>query len=111
MYHLDVLNLKLIKFPFSKKNYFFASIWKSSWLKGQAPMDIFSDLYKLAWRKNRVVRDELVNRSWTRGLWRMNTIEELSSFARLWDYAQNILFSIAVLHVRCGIEFLCGLVV
>jgi len=31
-------------------------------------MDIFPDLFKLAWRKNRSVREELQHQSWTRGL-------------------------------------------
>ena len=45
-----------------------ASFWQSAWLHGQAPMDIFPDLFKLAWRKNRSVREELQHQSWTRGL-------------------------------------------
>jgi hypothetical protein len=31
-------------------------------------MDIFPDLFKLAWRKNRSMREELQHQSWTRGL-------------------------------------------
>jgi len=38
-----------------------ASFWQSSWLHGQAPMDIFPDLFKLAWRKNKTVKEELHN--------------------------------------------------
>jgi hypothetical protein len=45
-----------------------ASFWHSSWLQGRAPMDIASGLFKLAWRKNRKVREEEhQNHSWTRG--------------------------------------------
>jgi len=61
-----------------------ASFWQSSWLLGQAPMDIFPDLFRLAWRKNRVVKDELVNQCWTRGRWRMSTVEEMADFVKLW---------------------------
>ena len=70
-----------------------ASFWQSSWLLGQAPMDIFPDLFRLAWRKNRVVKDELVNQCWTRGLWRMSTVEEMADFVKLWDYVQQIQLS------------------
>lgn len=48
-----------------------ASFWKSSWLEGRAPMDLYLDLYRLAWRKNRTVKKELLDQNWTRGLWRM----------------------------------------
>ena len=70
-----------------------ASFWKSSWMNGQAPMDVFPDLFRLAWRKNRMVKEELVNQSWTRGLWRMSTVEEMASFVKLWDYVQQIQLS------------------
>jgi len=62
-----------------------ASFWKSSWLFGRAPMDIAPGLYRLAWRKNRKVREELQDQSWTRGLWRMSTVEEMADFVTLWD--------------------------
>jgi len=67
-----------------------ASFWQSAWLHGQAPMDIFPDLFKLAWRKNRSVREELQHQSWTRGLWRMESVEEMASFIRLWDLVQSV---------------------
>jgi len=40
-----------------------ASFWQSTWLCGQAPMDWFPDLYKLAWRKNKTVKEELLNQN------------------------------------------------
>ena len=67
-----------------------ASFWKSSWMNGQAPMDVFPDLYRLAWRKNRSVREEIHQQNWTRGLWRMQTIEEMASFVKLWDFVQAV---------------------
>jgi len=67
-----------------------ASFWQSSWMQGQVPMDVFPDLFKLAWRKNKTIREELVNQSWTRGLWRMQTIEEMASFVKLWDLVQQV---------------------
>ncbi|PUZ51607.1 hypothetical protein GQ55_6G201900 [Panicum hallii var. hallii] len=69
------------------------SFWQSSWLQGQAPMDLFPDLFKLAWRKNKTVRDELVNLNWTRGLWKMQTIEEMACFVKLWDLVQAVQLS------------------
>jgi len=67
-----------------------ASFWQSSWVHGQAPMDLFPDLYRLAWRKNKTIREELQNQNWTRGLWRMQTVEEMASFVQLWDFAQEL---------------------
>jgi len=60
-----------------------AYFWKSSWLNGRAPMDIAPRLYKLAWRKNRKVNEELQDQSWTRGLWRMSSVEEMVEFVIL----------------------------
>ena len=70
-----------------------AKFWESSWLDGKAPRDIAPSLYKLAWRKNLTVMDQLVNQSWTRGLWRMQTVEEMAEFVRLWDLVQGIQLS------------------
>lgn len=67
-----------------------ASFWKSSWLEGRAPMDIAPGLYNLAWRKNRKVRGELQDQSWTRGLWRMSTLDEMAEFVLLWDLVQQV---------------------
>ena len=62
-----------------------ASFWQSAWLDGLAPMDIYPNLFKLAWRKNRTVKEELVNQNWTRGLWRMQSVQEMACFVNLWD--------------------------
>lgn len=66
------------------------SFWQSSWLHGKAPMDVYPDLFRLAWRKNRSVKDELQNQSWTRGLWCMQTVSEMAQFVELWDQVQTI---------------------
>lgn len=66
-----------------------AEFWNSSWIEGRAPRDIAPNLYKLAWRKHRKVHEEIDNQSWTRGLWRMSTVEEMSEFIVLWDLVQN----------------------
>jgi len=42
-----------------------ASFWQSSWLEGKAPMDLYPDLFRLAWRKNRTVKEEILNQNWT----------------------------------------------
>jgi hypothetical protein len=62
-----------------------ALFWHSSWLDGQAPMDIAPNLYTLAWRKNQTVKDDLLNHNWTRGLWRMETVHQMAEFVKLWD--------------------------
>lgn len=53
-----------------------AKFWESTWLDGKAPRDIAPHLYKLAWRKNQTVRDDLQDDNWMRELWRMATAEE-----------------------------------
>ena len=53
-------------------------------------MDIYPNLFKLAWRKNRTVKEELVNQNWTRGLWRMQSVQEMACFVNLWDAVQAI---------------------
>jgi len=37
------------------------AFWQSSWLHGKAPIDLFPELYKLAWRKKGKLADELSN--------------------------------------------------
>lgn len=62
-----------------------AKFWQCCWLNGKAPMDIAPNLYKLAWRKNQMVQQDLTNHSWTRGLWRMNSVDQMTQFITLWD--------------------------
>jgi hypothetical protein len=59
-------------------------------LEGKAPRDIAPNLYKLAWRKKNSVADDLQNQNWTRGLWRMNTADQIVEFVILWDKLQHI---------------------
>jgi hypothetical protein len=67
-----------------------ASFWQSTWLQGQETMDLFPELFKYAWRKNRTVKEELLNQNWVRGLSRMQTIEEMADFVKLWDLVQEV---------------------
>ena len=67
-----------------------ASFWQSSWLNGHAPMDLYPALFKLAWRKNKSVKEEFHNQNWTRGLWRMQTVDEMAAFVELWDKVQAV---------------------
>jgi hypothetical protein len=55
-----------------------AKFWESAWLHGKAPRDLAPNLYKLAWRKNKSVSEDLMNDNWTRGLWRLSTATELA---------------------------------
>ena len=59
-------------------------------MQGKAPRDIAPSLYKLAWRKHLTVKEQIENQSWTRGLWRMNSIEEMADFIVLWDLVQGV---------------------
>lgn len=67
-----------------------AKFWYCSWLNGIAPVDIAPNLYKLAWRMQRTVHEDLINHNWTRGLRRMNSIEEMAEFVTLWDMMRNV---------------------
>jgi hypothetical protein len=63
--------------------------WHSSWLNGEVPMDLAPSLYALAWRKKRLVRDDVTNHNWTRGLWRMESANQMAEFIHLWDLVQQ----------------------
>lgn len=67
-----------------------AKFWDSAWLNGQAPRDIAPNLFKLAWRKQQTVAEDLQNDNWMRGLWRMNSAEELAEYVALWSLVQDI---------------------
>jgi hypothetical protein len=67
-----------------------ARFWDASWLDGRAPRDIALNLYKLAWRKNNTVKENLQNQKWTRGLWRMASTEEIAEFVLLWGLLQDV---------------------
>jgi len=59
-------------------------------VNGQAPRDLAPSLYKLAWRKHNSVEEDLRNMNWTRGLWRMQSVEQMAEFVALWDTVQNV---------------------
>lgn len=40
------------------------------------------------------VYEEMINHSWTRGMWRMTTVGEMVEFVQLWDLVQNVQFTI-----------------
>jgi hypothetical protein len=65
------------------------SFWHSTWLQDQSPRELAPNLFKFAWRKNNTVAADLVNHNWTRGLWRMSTIEEMAEFIHLWDFGSE----------------------
>jgi len=70
-----------------------ALFWDSAWFHGHAPRDVAPNLYKLAWRKRLMVRDEVDNQTWTRGLWRMSNATEIAEFIVFWEAVQDIHFS------------------
>uniref|UniRef100_A0A0A9GFD1 Reverse transcriptase zinc-binding domain-containing protein n=1 Tax=Arundo donax TaxID=35708 RepID=A0A0A9GFD1_ARUDO len=53
-------------------------------------MDIAPDLYKLAWRKNRLLKDDLEGHKWTQGLMRMTTTDQMVQFITLWSLLQEV---------------------
>lgn len=61
------------------------SFWKHIWLDGQAPKDIASLCYILAWRKNQTVAASLTQRNWMRGLRRVSMAEAFHQFVHLWQ--------------------------
>jgi hypothetical protein len=67
-----------------------ASFWDTPWLGGHAPRDLAPALFKLAWRKNQSVRDNLLNNNWTRGLWRMSTTDEMAELVSLWALISEV---------------------
>lgn len=67
-----------------------AKFWESTWLNGVAPRDIAPNLYKLAWRKNQTVADDIRDANWTRGFWRMSTAEEIAELVNLWFLVDNV---------------------
>jgi hypothetical protein len=69
-----------------------AKFWHCSWLNGRVPRDIAPNLFKLAWRKNNSVREDVTDQKWTRGLWRMSTAVEMAEFILLWDEVQQLQF-------------------
>jgi hypothetical protein len=67
-----------------------ATFQNCSWLNGRAPRDIALGLFKLAWRENRTVKEDTTDQHWTRGLWRMDTVELMAQYVVLWDAVQQI---------------------
>ena len=61
------------------------SFWQFFWLNGQTPMDLYPDLFKLAWRKNKRVKEEFLNQNWTRGLWRMENVSQMANSVDIWN--------------------------
>jgi len=70
-----------------------AKFWHCSWVQGTAPRDFAPSLFKLAWRKNNSVRDDITDHKWTRGLWRMSTVEQMAEFIGLWDAVHAVQFT------------------
>jgi hypothetical protein len=67
-----------------------ARFWESPWLQGRAPRDIAPNLFRLAWRKNQSVQEDLQDDRWTRGLWRMTTAKEMAKLVLLWSMLQEV---------------------
>lgn len=64
--------------------------WQSPWLAGQAPKDLTPNLYKLAWRKNNIVAEDIANQNWLRRLWLMPSAQEMAKFINMRDLVQDV---------------------
>jgi hypothetical protein len=74
--------------------------WDSAWCDGQVPRDLAPNLYRLAWRKNLPLCEELADDKWTRGLWRTTTTEEMAEFVTLWSKVQEVQLTDAEDEIR-----------
>lgn len=78
-----------------------AKFWESAWLDGRAPRDLAPNLYKMAWRKNQSVRDDLQNDNWTRGiLRRLDTVDEIAEFITLASKVQSVQLNNSQGHIK-----------
>ena len=70
-----------------------AKFWKDRWLDGESPAMVAPLMFRLALKKNSLVKDALHNGCWMRGLMRMNSHEEIHQFLGLWEKVQNVQLS------------------
>ncbi|XP_071678631.1 uncharacterized protein [Lolium perenne] len=61
-----------------------ASFWFNSWMDGHAPFAVMPQLFAASRRKNRCVRETLLNRRWVQDLRGRVSSELLPDFVRLW---------------------------
>jgi hypothetical protein len=67
-----------------------ASFWNSSWLNGDAPADLFPELFKHSKRKNRSVADALTEQRWIRDIDHNMNQQIIAEFLDLWDRLEKV---------------------
>ena len=82
----EVCLLPSIQYPLAEE----ANFWYDNLLNGQAPCEIASLIFNLAWRKNKTVMDSIMDGKWMRGLERINCQQQLDQFIVLWEKIQAI---------------------
>lgn len=65
-----------------------ASFWNSSWLSGTPPAMIFPLLYKHNRRKNRTVREAIIDDQWIRDLAHNLSEDILRDYFSLWEFIE-----------------------
>ena len=70
-----------------------AAFWKSRWLHGDAPADLFPVLFSHSKRKNRSVADALANDAWVRDVDHNMTQTVIAEYVQLWEKLQTITLS------------------
>jgi hypothetical protein len=64
--------------------------WHDKWLNGFAPIDLASNLYKLARYKSWTVENQLRNKRLMGAARRINSREQLVEFIKLWSLIKNV---------------------
>ena len=67
--------------------------WIDRWIDGVAPATLAPTLFKLASRKNLLVKDALFNGRWMRGLQKISCPNDLELFVMLWHRIQMVQLS------------------
>lgn len=81
-----------------------SSFWKDRWLNGQSPQDLAPSLFSLSRRKNLSVCDALTDGRWMRGLHRINSAPDLTSFINLWSELSSIQLSPLPDSISCTVS-------
>ena len=62
-----------------------ASFWTSRWLDGDAPADLFPELFRHSKRKNRTVAEALTANTWVRDIDHNMSQQIIVEYLQLWD--------------------------
>lgn len=71
-----------------------ASFWHSSWIDGWPPAKLCPQLYKHSRRKNRTVKEALMNQNWIRDIAYNLNHDLLNEFFKLWIAIEAVGFNL-----------------